>query len=97
MSQRTKRTKPSRKERPAAKQLEAALATAIREIGALLETCSNPADLRYASRILRSLAYIATLEANARQYRVGGSIDRATQHERTLDRVYEELPAEVKW
>jgi hypothetical protein len=97
MSQRSKRTMPPREKRSAAKQLETALAMAIREIGASLETCANPADLRYASRVLRSLAYIAALQANARQYRVDGSIERATQHEHALERVYSELPAEVKW
>jgi hypothetical protein len=97
MSQRTKRTKRSREKRPAAKPLETALATAIQEIGALLETCANPADLRYASRVLRSLAYIATLQASARQYRVGGSVNKATQHEQQIERLYAELPAEVKW
>ena len=97
MSQKTKEKKPSRAKRSAAKQLKAALAMAIREIGALLETCPNPADLRHAARVLRSLAYIATLQANARQYRVGGSIDRATQHEHAIERVYAELPPEVKW
>jgi hypothetical protein len=97
MSQRTKRTKPSRKKQAAAKQLETALASAIQEIGALLETCSNPADLRYASRVLRCLAYIATLQANALQHRVGGSVNKAAQHEQQIERLYAELPAEVKW
>jgi len=97
MSQKTKEKKPSRAKRSAAKQLEAALATAIQEIGALLETCANPADLRYASRVLRSLAYIATLQANARQHRVGGNVNKATQHEQQIERLYAELPAEVKW
>ena len=96
MSQKNKRTKSSRANRPA-KQLETALAAAIREIGALVETCGDPAELRHASRVLRSLAYIATLQANARQYRLGGNIDRATQHENALERIYAELPAQVKW
>lgn len=97
MSQRTRETKSPRGKRLAATQMETALAAAIQEIGALLETCTVPADLRRASRVLRSLAYIATLQANARRYRVGGSIDRATQHEHAIERIYAELPAEVKW
>ena len=97
MSQNTKGTNQARKTRPGSKPLEAALVNAIQEIGALIETCANPSDLRQASRVLRSLAYIATLQANARQYRVRGSIDKATQQEHVLERLYAELPAEVKW
>jgi len=97
MSQKTKKTGPARKARPVAKQLETALASAIQEIGALLETCPAPADLRQASRVLRSLAYIATLQANARQNRVAGSVNKATQHEQQIERLYAELPTEVKW
>jgi hypothetical protein len=96
MCQRTK-NKRSQRRRATAKQLESALAIAIREIGALLETCADPEDLRHASRVLRSLAYIATLQANARQYRDGGSIDLATQHEHAIERVYANLPTSVKW
>jgi hypothetical protein len=96
MSQRTKKAKRSRG-RSSKKQLEAALARAIREIGALLETSADPADLRHASRVLRSMAYIATLRANAYQDRIAGSVAKATQHERSIDRLYTELPAEVQW
>jgi|SRR6188768_533475 len=97
MSHKSRKTTSPRGKRSAAKQLETALATAIQEIGALLESCASPADLRRAARVLRSLAYIATLQANARQDRVGGDINRATQHEHALERVYAGLPAEVKW
>jgi hypothetical protein len=97
MSQKSKKAKRSRGKPSAAKQLETALATAIREIGALLETSADPAELRYASRVLRSLAYIATLRAGAYQDRRAGSLAKATQQERSIDRLYTELPAEVKW
>jgi hypothetical protein len=96
MSQKNRGTKRPRKQ-PASKPLEAALARTIQEIGALIETCSDPADLRRAARVLRSLAYIATLQASARQYRVRGSINQATQQEHAVERIYTELPAEVKW
>ena len=55
--------------RPAPKPLDAALASAIQELGALIEASPDAAELRRASRVLRSLAYIATLRANARQER----------------------------
>lgn len=97
MSKGSGKMKQSRAKRAAKNQLEAALAEAIREIGGLIETCASPIDLRHASRVLRDLAYIATLRANARQCRIGGSINKATQHENALDRVYAELPTEVKW
>lgn len=93
----TKATKQARTTRRGSKTLETALANAIKEIGALIETCSNPSDLRQASRVLRSLAYIATLQASACQYRAGGSIGKAAQQEHTKDRVYAELPTEAKW
>lgn len=97
MSKGSSKTKQPRAKRAAENRLETALAGAIREIGGLLETCASPIDLRHASRVLRDLAYIATLQANARQCRVGGSINEAAQHENALDRVYAELPTEVKW
>jgi hypothetical protein len=97
MSQKSKKAKRLRGRPSAAKQLETALATAIREIGALLETSADPAALRNASGVLRSLAYIATLRASAYQDRIAGSVAKATQHERSMDRLYTDLPAEVKW
>jgi hypothetical protein len=85
------------KEQPASKPLDAALASAIQEIGALIEASSNTAELRRASRVLRNLAYIATLRASAHQDRITGSVAKATQYERSIERLYSELPAEVKW
>lgn len=85
------------KTRPVAKPLDAALASAIQEIGALIETNPDAAELRRASRVLRTLAYLATLRANARQDRTAGSVVKATQHERAIERLYTELRAEVKW
>ena len=97
MTQKTKGPKQARKKQLATRPLEAALANAIQAIGALIETCPDPSELRHASRVLRSLAYIAALQASARQYRVGGSVGKATQQEHAIDRLYAELPAEVKW
>jgi hypothetical protein len=97
LSQKTKTTKPSAENAPQVKIAGKALANAIQELGALIETCADPSDLRQASRVLRSLAYIATVQASARRYRVAGSVDRATQQEHILERLYTELPAEVKW
>ena len=77
--------------------MDAALARAIQEIGALIEADSDAAELRRASSVLRNLAYIATLKASARYYRLLGSAAKATQHEQSIERLYAELPAEVKW
>ena len=81
----------------ALKPLDAALAKAIQEIGSLIEATSDTAELRRASRVLRNLAYIATLTANAHQDRISGSVAKAAQHEQSIERLYTELPAEVKW
>jgi len=91
--------KANRREKAAglAKPLDAALASAIKEIGALIEASSDAAELRRASRVLRSLAYIATLTANAHHDRITGSVTRATRHEQSIERLYAELPTEVKW
>ena len=96
MSQQSKPKKRARK-LPTSKPLDVALASAIQEIGALIEASANTTDLRRAARVLRALAYIATLKANARQYRLAGSVAKATQHEQSIERLYTELPAEVKW
>jgi hypothetical protein len=96
MSHQTK-AKNRAKGQAALKPLDAALASSIQEIGALIETNPDAAELRRASRVLRSLAYIATLRANAHQDRIAGSVVKATQHERSIKRLYTELPAEVKW
>jgi len=84
-------------EQRAPKPLDAALASAIQEIGALIEATSDTADLQRASRVIQKLARIAALKANARQYRIAGSVTQATQHEQAIERLYAELPAEVKW
>ena len=96
MSQPTKAKKRAGKQSKS-KPLDAALARAVQEIGALIESNSDTTELRRASRVLRQLAYIATLTANARQERIAGSIATAAQHEHSIERLYTELPAEVKW
>ena len=96
MSQQTK-SKKREKTQPAPKPLHAALASAIQEIGALIEASPDTTELRRASRVLRNLAYIATLKANAQQDRIAGSVAKATQHERSIERLYSELPTEAKW
>jgi hypothetical protein len=96
MSRQTK-AKNRLKEHSAPRPLHAALASAIQELGVLIETNPNTAELRQVSRVLRSLAYIATLVANARQNRRAGSVAKATQQERVIEHLYAELPAEVKW
>jgi len=45
--------------------LDTGLAVAIRQFGTLLEGDWRPKELRRAARVLRALAYIATLRANA--------------------------------
>jgi len=45
--------------------LDAALAVVIRKLGAVLERDWSPKELRRAARLLRALAYIAALRANA--------------------------------
>ena len=97
MTQKIKGPKQARKKQPASKPLDTALANAIQEIGALIETCPDASELRRASRVLRSLAYVATLQACARQCRTGGRVGKARQQEHAIERVYAELPAEVKW
>lgn len=96
MSQRKKASRRVRGE-TVSKALDAALASAIQEIGALIEASSDTAELRRASRVLRNLAYIATLTANARNNRISGSVSRAARCEQSIERLYAELPAEVKW
>ena len=96
MSQQPKAKKRVKK-RPTLKPLDTALARAIQEIGALIEEDSDTAELRRASRILRSLADIATLKASARHYRLAGSVAKAIRHEQSIERLYTELPTEVKW
>jgi hypothetical protein len=96
MSQQTK-AKKRVKERLAPKPLDAALASAIQEIGAFIEASSDTTELRRASRVVRNLAYIAALKANAHQDRIAGSVATATQHERSIERLYAEFPTEAKW
>jgi hypothetical protein len=59
--------------------------------------CSGLRRPRRASRVIQKLARVAALKANARQYRIAGSVTRAAQREQAIERLYAELPAEAKW
>jgi len=73
------------------------LADAFQRIGSVTEANLDPIECHRLAVDLRRLANIAEHTGFAKSFRIGGAIQRATEHEADAERAYRSLPTSYRW